>query len=106
MAEVGIDISNQYSKSMDVFRGKDLDLVVSVCKSSVKLTCALCASPMIDDKPRIVNETLPEAKHYLHHPFDDPSEVDGTEGGKLEAFRRIRDEMKDWILSYFGKLNG
>ena len=31
MAEVVIDISKQYSKSIEVFRGKDVDLVVMVC---------------------------------------------------------------------------
>jgi protein-tyrosine-phosphatase len=44
---------------------------------------------------------LPKAKEYLDHPFDDPSEVQGTEEEKLAAFRRTRDEMKKWIKERF-----
>lgn len=104
MAEWGIDISKQYSKSIEDFQDKDIDLVVSVCKSSAKLTCPLCSSPMISDRPLIISETLPRAKRYLQNPFDDPSEVDGSNEKKLEAFRRARDDIKKWILEYFGNL--
>jgi len=72
MAEIGIDISKQFSKSIKEFQDKDIDLVVSVCKSSAKLTCPLCSSPMVSDRPLIISETLPDAKRYLQNPFDDP----------------------------------
>jgi len=39
MAEIGIDISKHRSKSIEEFRGKDIDLVVSGCESSVKVIC-------------------------------------------------------------------
>jgi arsenate reductase (thioredoxin) len=104
MAEIGIDISKQYSKSIKEFRGKDIDLVVSVCKSSAKLTCPLCSSPMVFDRPLIISKTLPGAKRYLQNPFDDPSEVEGSDEEKLGAFRRARDDIKKWILEYFANL--
>ena len=40
MAEIGIDISKQTSKSIEEFRNKEIDLVVSVCRSSAKLMCS------------------------------------------------------------------
>ena len=104
MAEIGIDISKQHSKSIEEFRGKDIDLVVSVCTSSARVTCPFCSSPLLRGRPEIIDETLPGAKRYLHYPFSDPSEVDGSDEGKLAAFQRTRDEIKKWILEYFANL--
>jgi arsenate reductase len=101
MDEIGIDISEQYSKVLDVFRDVDIDLVVSVCHSDAKLNCAICASPIVMGRPTLIISRLPKAKEYLDHPFDDPSEVQGTEEEKLAAFRRTRDEMKKWIKERF-----
>lgn len=101
MAEIGIDISKHVSKSIEEFRNKDIDLVVSVCRSSAKLTCSLCSSPIVMGRPEIVNTSIPSAKHYLHHGFDDPSEVEGSDDEKIMAFRRIRDDIKRWIIDKF-----
>jgi len=106
MAEIGIDISKQVSKSIEEFRTKEIDLVVSVCRSSAKLTCSLCSSPIVMGRPDIINTSIPGAKHYLHHGFDDPSEVDGSDDEKTAAFRRTRDEIKQWIVSKFSDLKG
>ena len=104
MAELGIDISKQRSKSIEEFRNKDIDLVIAVCKSSAKVLCTFCSSPIIGNRPEIIDETLPRAKHYLHYPFSDPSEVDGSDEEKLVAFRRARDDIRKWILDYFANL--
>ena len=101
MAEIGIDISGQYSKSLDVFKDVDIDLVVSVCRSGSKLNCAICSSPIVMGRPELIRSRLPRAKDYLDHPFDDPSEVEGSKEEKLEAFRHTRDEMKKWIIKRF-----
>ena len=101
MAEIGIDISRQTSKSIEEFRNKEIDLIVSVCRSSAKLTCSLCSSPIVMGRPEIINTSIPGAKHYLHHGFNDPSEVDGSDEEKTMAFRRTRDEIKQWIIGKF-----
>ncbi|MGB9133986.1 MAG: arsenate reductase ArsC [Candidatus Bathyarchaeia archaeon] len=101
MAEIGIDISEHSSKSIEEFRNKKIDLVVSVCQSSPKLTCSLCSSPIVMGRPEIVNTTLHGTKHYLHHGFNDPSEVDGSDEDKTMAFRRTRDDIKRWIIDNF-----
>src|SRR4030042_3269276 len=77
MAEIGIDISKQRSKSIAEFRDKDIDLFVSVCTSSAKIACPFCSSPITGARPEIVNDTLPGAKRYLQHGFSDRSEVEG-----------------------------
>ena len=104
MAEIGIDISQQYSKSIEDFHGKDIDLVMSVCRSSAKVACAFCSSPIIGGRPEIIGETVPGAKRYLHQPFQDPSEAEGNDEEKLAAFRQARDEIREWILGYFVNL--
>jgi arsenate reductase (thioredoxin) len=103
MAEIGIDISGQYSKNLDVYRDMDIDLVVSVCRGS-KLNCPICASPIVMGRPELITSRLPKAKDYLDYTFKDPSEVDGTEEEKLAAFRHTRDEMKEWITRRFAYL--
>jgi arsenate reductase len=101
MAEIGIDISKQTSKSIEEFRNKQIDLVVSVCKTSAKLMCSLCSSPIVMGRPEIINTTIPGAKRYLHHGFNDPSEVDRSDEEKTMAFRRIRDDIRQWIIDNF-----
>jgi arsenate reductase len=101
MAEIGIDISKQTSKSIEKFRNKEIDLVVSVCRSNARLTCSLCSSPIVMGRPEIVSTTIRRAKHYVHHGFSDPSEVGGSDEEKIVAFRRTRDDIKQWIIDYF-----
>ncbi len=105
MAEIGIDISRQRSKSIDEFTETDIDLTVSVCQSSAKTLCKLCGPTTFMGRPDVVNANLHKTKHYLVHGFDDPSEAEGTEEEKLAAFRKIRDEIKKWITEEFADLN-
>jgi len=104
MAEIGIDISKQYSKSIDEFSDVDIDLAVTVCSSSSKTVCVLCGTNTIMGRPEVVYMKLHKTKHYLLHGFNDPSDVEETEEEKLSAFRRTRDEIKDWIISEFANL--
>ncbi len=105
LAEIGIDISKQYSKRLDDFAETEIDLAVSVCQSSAKTLCKLCSSPMFMGKPQIINDKLPNAKSYIVHGFDDPSEVEGSEEEKLAAFRQTRDKIKAWVIDYFANFN-
>ena len=106
MAEIGIDISKQVSKSIEEFRNKEIDLVVSVCRSSAKIACSLCSSPIVMGRPEIITTSIPGAKHYLHHGFDEPAEIEGSNDEKIAAFRRTRDEIKQWIFGKFADLKG
>ncbi len=105
MAEIGIDISNQHSKSIDEFSDVDIDLAVTFAKAAPKPFVNSAASPMFMGRPEVVNANLHKTKHYLVHGFDDPSEAEGTEEEKLAAFRKIRDEIKKWIIEEFADLN-
>lgn len=84
MAEIGIDISNNYPKNVDQFIDKSFDLVLTVCDSA-KETC-----PMFTGK----------VSQKIHHSFDDPACAAGDEQEVLSVFRRVRDE----IYAYCKKL--
>jgi arsenate reductase len=101
LAEIGIDISKQYSKALDEFSETEIDLAVSVCQSSAKTLCTLCSSPLSMGRPLVVNAKLHKTKKYVVHGFEDPSEVEGAEEEKLATFRRARDEIRTWITDYF-----
>ncbi len=106
MAEIGIDISGQSSKSIETYRGRSFDLVVTVCKSTPKLSCPFCSPPGRSGAPRIITETLPDARRFVEHGFLDPSEAEGGEEERLAAFKRVRDEMREWITDSFINLEG
>ncbi len=64
MDEIGIDISGQYSKNLDVFKDVDIDLVVSVCRSGSKINCAICHNSCRRDTGRCGFRGLRFPKRY------------------------------------------
>ena len=45
--------------------------------------------------------SLPKAKEVIHRSFEDPAGAVGSEEEQLLAFRRVRDEIADWISQKF-----
>lgn len=84
MTEAGIDISSQRSKSVEEFLNREIDLVVTVCDSA-KESCPF----------------FPYGKKRLHQSFADPATTQGSEEEGLRVFRRIRDEIRDWVKEFF-----
>jgi arsenate reductase len=84
MAEEGIDLS--WKKPQSVFelfkQGKIYAHVITVCQDSEN-KCPL----------------FPGITQRWYWPFPDPAAVEGTETEKLEAVRKIRDMIKDWLLN-------
>lgn len=85
MQEIGISMKGHRSKSIDEFRGRIFDVVVTVC-----------------DQAR---ETCPffPGKRMIHRGFPDPSEIKGSEEEILEGVREVRDQIRAWIMEAFGK---
>jgi arsenate reductase len=84
MAEAGVDISGQRSKRVEELAGIQFDYVVTVC-SHAHGRC-----PVFPGKAKIV-----------HVGFDDPprlAERAFTEAEKLEPYRRVRDEIRDFVM--------
>ncbi len=72
LREAGLPIDELRSKSVNEFIGGTFDFVVTVCDSARERCPA-----------------FPGAGKRLHWGFDDPSEVEGTEEERLEAFRLV-----------------
>lgn len=84
MKEIGIDISKHRSKSVLEFKGEKFDYVITVCDSA-KENCPF----------------FPGAKEYIHQSFEDPSSFEGNYEEKLNKFRKVRDEIKNFIFKKF-----
>ena len=91
MAEIGIDISGQSSKSIHEFlppKGTPPDVVIGVC-SDADENCPV----------------FPAAVERWHWPFDDPFHASGSEAAQMAEFRRVRDEIRTKIESVFGSVH-
>ena len=84
LEEIGVDISENRSKSLKEFEGLEFDYVVTVCSGEGQ-TCPFFSG----------------GKSYINKSFDDPSEVNGNIYDKIVAFRRTRDEIKLWLEKTF-----
>ena len=83
MKEIGIDISDQYSKSVEEFQDKKFDYVVTVCDNA-KEKCPFY-----------------NGKKMIHKNFEDPSQINGDIEDILYEFRKLRDEIKRFIKETF-----
>jgi arsenate reductase len=84
MKEIGIDISGHRSKLIDDLFGKGIETVVTVCDSAQK------ACPFFMG-----------AREVIHQSFPDPSAFNGSDEEIRAGFRRVRDEIIQWIEKYF-----
>ena len=96
MKEIGVDISGQHSKTSSEFGDTIFDLAVTVCDRA-RQACPICSTRL--ELP----SSLPKAREVIHRSFEDPAAALGTEEEQLEAFRRVRDEIADWISWSFGR---
>ena len=87
LAEIGIDISENRSKSVEEFVDKEIDHVLTVCDNA-KENCPY----------------FPAKTNVIHHSFEDPAEVQGDEEARLNAFRKIRDEIGEYFENDFVKI--
>jgi arsenate reductase (thioredoxin) len=91
MAEVGIDISRQKPKSVDLFLNDSFDYVITVCDGA-KESC-----PYFSGK----------VGQRLHIGFEDPASATGSDEEKLLVYRKVRDQIKEHFYKFYkSKLNG
>ena len=86
LAEVGIDISSNTSKSVDSFAGREFDYVLTVC-----------------DNARENCPYFPAKTKLLHHAFEDPWLAPGGYEQRLVVFRRVRDQIDAYLRDDFVK---
>ena len=87
MFEVGIDISNHRSKSVDEFAGQTFDYIITVCDNA--------------------NETCPIFSGNawrIHQSFTDPPpETADDYQSRTKIFRAVRDQLRDWLADFAEK---
>jgi arsenate reductase len=91
MAEIGIDISDHHSKTTDQIGVDEFDYVLTVCDNA-RESCPYFSA----------------ITSVIHHGFDDPpnlAEFAKTEEEALQHYRRVRDEIKSYLLRLFEELS-
>ncbi len=83
MQEIGIDISGQKSKHIDELPDREFDHIITLCDHAAQ-NCPVFLGKGV----------------RLHHGFSDPAAAVGSDHEMLEAFRKVRDELKQFILSF------
>jgi len=84
MAEIGIDISGNSSDHLSRYEGQPFDYVITLCGDA--------------------NENCPlffGGVKRLHMGFEDPAKAQGTEDELMNAFRRVRDEIRRQMREFF-----
>ena len=77
MREIGIDISEHRSKSVDEFAGQEFNYVITVCDNANE-HCPI----------------FPGNTKRIHWSVDDPVAAEGDDDRRLAVFRRVRDEIR------------
>ena len=83
MTELEIDISDGVSESVEAYRELRPNLVITVCDNAAQ-NC-----PVWVGKGNVT-----------HMPFDDPTDMNGSDEERMAACRRVRDQMRDELLDY------
>jgi len=83
MNELGIDISNHHSKSVNEFAGQPFDCVITVCDNA-KQNCPV----------------VPGVSKQIHWSLEDPARVTGDLETRLAAFRDIRNELRERLSEF------
>lgn len=92
MAEAGVDISGQWSKTVDELPAVPFDYVITLCGHAQE-SCPI----------------FPGNAKRLHRGFDDPPQLAAKATSEAEAlshYRRVRDEIKAFIEGMPGNLEG
>ncbi len=83
MRELGIDISSHRSKGVDEFAGQSFDYVLTVCDNA-RESCPI----------------FPGKGLTIHKNFEDPASLQGSEEERLVVFRRVRDELRNYLRAF------
>ena len=87
LSEIGIDASNQTSKTFERFLDEPFDYVITVCDA------ANDACPI-----------FPNGGQREHWSLPDPSTVTGSAERQLEAYREVRDELEIRIMEFIRRV--
>ena len=87
MRELGIDLGGHRSKHVDTFAGQSFNYVLTVCDNA-KESCP------------IFSGQAPGTAVRIHRGFEDPAALAGSEEERLALFRRVRDEIREYLRGF------
>jgi arsenate reductase len=82
MRDIGVDISGHRSKHVDELADQSFDYVLTVCDNA-RESC-----------PIFPGGTM------IHHSFADPAAFRGSDTERLEVFRQVRDEIREYLRDF------
>jgi len=82
LKEVGVDASDQHSKSVNEINPDTVEIVITLCKEEV------C--------PVFLSENV----QRLHWPMPDPASIVGEDQDKIEGFRKVRDQILNQLEEF------
>ncbi len=88
MQEDFIDISKQWSKSLEDIPYNELDIVITLCGDAAE-SCPHVPSAYTE-----------------HWDIPDPAKISGSEDERIAFFRKVRDEIKKKVQELFASLSG
>lgn len=97
MAEAGVDISGQRSRSLD-------EVLAEIAEKSGAVDWAVT----VCDSARETCPVFPGSARTIHRSFDDPPRLAAdaaSEDEALEHYRRVRDEIRELVESLPGSLD-
>ena len=83
MRELGIDLGSHRSKHVDEFSGQRFDCVLTVC-----------------DNARDACPIFPSQTVTIHHSFMDPADFQGSEKERVDLFRTVRDQIREYLQTF------
>ena len=89
MKEVGIDISANKPKNVELFLNDPFDYVITVC-GGAREVCSVFAG---------------NVKNRRHIGFDDLADATGTPDEVIAVYRKTRDEIREEFLKFYADLN-
>ena len=81
MIEIGVDISHHATEPISKYLDENFDIVATLCDNA-RETCPVFTGV---------------SKHQIHRGFEDPADSTGSDMEITKVYRRIRDEIRDWV---------
>jgi arsenate reductase len=86
LKEIGLDISGHRAKSVAEIPAAEVDTVITLCGE--------------EECPVFLGQAT-----RLHWGLPDPAAVNGSEAERLDAFRKVRDELRARISDFFAQIS-
>ena len=86
LQEIGIDVSNFKPKSVNEFSHTKFDIIITTTEEA-----------------RNFLQHMISSRTKIHKEFEDPNKAQGDEFHIINTFRKVRDEMNEWLTEFLSR---